>query len=145
MKPSDKEKPWQDKETLRQLYEDELMSQQDIADHFDNELTGHGIKYWLEKHGIEKRSRAEAAKLRWLKEVPNMHTHETGYEFWRDHTGNDERLVLVHRLLAVAVFGFDAVADKVVHHKNNVPWDNRPENIEIMTVAEHAVHHHNQE
>jgi len=47
----------------------------------------------------------------------------------------------VHRLLAVAEFGTEAVKDQHVHHKNEIPWDNRPENLELLTPAEHASHH----
>lgn len=46
-----------------------------------------------------------------------------------------------HRLLAVAEFGFEAIKDKVIHHKNNHRWDNRPANIEPMTHSEHAQTH----
>jgi hypothetical protein len=29
-----------------------------------------------------------------------------------------------------------------VHHKNHIPWDNRPENLEIIGHAEHTARHH---
>ena len=52
--------------------------------------------------------------------------------------------VRVHHL--VAIMGgecphdvFDP--DTVIHHKNEVKWDNRPDNLECMTRSGHAKHH----
>ena len=140
------DKPWQDRETLRELYVDKRMSQQDIADHFDNGITDQGVKYWLEKHGIDKRSRSESAKARWHKYPLRPYTDSThGYERIEDKYDGGDNRVLVHRLLAVAVFGIDEVKDMVVHHNApeadrswGVPWDNRPDAIELVTEEEHA-------
>jgi len=33
------------------------------------------------------------------------------------------------------------VKDKHVHHKNGIPWDNRPENLEAMSRQEHRTIH----
>jgi len=46
--------------------------------------------------------------------------------------------VYIHRLLAVAKYGFDAVEGKVVHHTTGHPLDNRPEAIEVMERDDHA-------
>jgi hypothetical protein len=62
----------------------------------------------------------------------------SGYAQWRN--GAVEH-VLVHRLLAVAEYGFDAVAGKHIHHKNGIRWDNRLENLEVLTPSEHAKLH----
>lgn len=59
------------------------------------------------------------------------------YEVWE----NTDFLVPVHRLLAVSVFDFDAVKGKHVHHKNGIPWDNRPSNIELHTASRHTTKH----
>jgi len=48
----------------------------------------------------------------------------------------------VHRLAAVAWFGFDAVKNKHVHHKNGIPWDNRECNLEPISPEEHNTIHH---
>lgn len=135
------DKPWRDEELMRKLYHEKRMSQREIADHFDNEITPGGIGYCLDELGIEKRSRAEAARIRWLKELPSIHSDVNGYEFYRTERDGDERKVLIHRLLAVAEYGLDAVKGKDVHHKNNIPWDNRLSNLELMTRPEHVKHH----
>lgn len=141
MKMSEAEKPWQDEETLRELYHERRMSMHDIADHF-GDLTWGGVKYWMEKHGIERRSRSESAKIRRQKELIKPYTDPThGYEILRnEYNGVDEK-VTVHRLLAVAMYGFDELRGKDVHHKNNIPWDNRPSNLDLMTRSEHVKHH----
>lgn len=53
-----------------------------------------------------------------------------------------QNYVRVSRLLAVAEHGFDAVGPGVdIHHKNGIPWDNRPANIEVIDKGEHAALH----
>ena len=97
--------------------------------------------YWehaSEDEGLERtRAGREAVKT----DHVSLHTIKRGYERINCNDGK----VRHHRLLAVAEFGFDAVKDKIVHHKNSIPWDNRPENLEIMTQAEHASLHKRQE
>lgn len=51
---------------------------------------------------------------------------------------NDGVEVAHHRLLAVAWFGVDEVDNKVVHHVNGIPWDNREGNLELLTSEEHG-------
>lgn len=136
------EKPWRDEELMRELYHDRRMSQREISDHFDNEITPGGVGYCLDELDIEKRTRAEAAEARWSKTPLKLTSHfYHGHEVWRDASGDKEYAVYVHRLLAVAEYGFEAVADMDVHHKNEIPWDNRPSNLELMTKSEHVKHH----
>ena len=72
-------------------------------------------------------------------------TDHSGYERWQDKCkASLDAIVRVHRLAAVAWFGFDAVADKHVHHKNGLSWDNREDNLELLTPTEHAETHHEQ-
>ena len=49
--------------------------------------------------------------------------------------------VAIHRLAAVAWFGWGAVSGNVVHHENGVPWDNRESNLTPMTLSEHSKLH----
>lgn len=78
-----------------------------------------------------------------------------GYEHWRSlerrpHTPGDRPEDVYcshHRLLAVvACYDVDEPLEDVledldakdVHHRSGVPWDNRPENLEVHSHGEHA-------
>jgi len=47
----------------------------------------------------------------------------------------------IHRLIAVAEYGFDAVVGAEIHHKSGVGWDNRPSNIEPIEPGDHTALH----
>jgi len=64
-----------------------------------------------------------------------------GYEAWRSWNKDGEELMYVHRLLAISEFGVEEVAGNHVHHKNKIPWDNRPENIEVKNEKQHLGDH----
>ena len=68
-------------------------------------------------------------------------TRADGYERWRSYEDGREVYVYVHRLLAVAEYGFEAVRGKHVHHKNGVHWCNWRENVEPRDPPEHAGYH----
>ena len=49
-----------------------------------------------------------------------------------------------HRLVMERIMGRPLLKSEVVHHKNGKPWDNRPENLELLgSNAEHIRKHHN--
>jgi len=130
--------PYQDKDTLEELYLNEKMSMADIGEHFDVPPTR--IGYWLDKHDIETRD----VHAHHSRDTAIYRMDDRGYmvwSAWNSEKGQNEYMV-VHRLLAVAEYGVEAVAGKVVHHKNDHKWDNRPENIELMTAEEHSRHHY---
>jgi hypothetical protein len=128
-----------DPDTLRTLYHDEGLSLAEIAER--STVTHQSISYHFDKHDIERRNRVEASRYASREEYASFGMASNGYELWRDFWDGSRDRMLVHRLLAVAEYGADEVADKVVHHKNNIRWDNRPDNIELMTPSEHAIHH----
>lgn len=119
--------PWRDEGLLRRKYVEEEKSTYQIGEELGCANTT--VWSWLQKHGIETRDQA--------REWPLDYHMERGYEVVSSSCGS----VRIHRLLAVAEFGFDAVCNNIVHHENGIPWDNRTENISLMSRGDHAAHH----
>lgn len=132
---SESDYPWQDAEKLETLYVERGMSTTEVGDKLG---TSSGvISKWLDRHGIDTRSISEAmTRHHGQRPLPFQTTHQ-GYEAWKGMVDGENVWVGVHRLAAVAWFGFDAVADGLVHHENDIPWDNRGENLQPMTRSEH--------
>ena len=113
----------------------------------ENDVSHKTISYWFEKFDLPKRG--TGGELPWVPfRTEEEGSQSAGYEKWRhavDYDGErvDHR-VSHHRLLAVAEFGFDAVAGMAVHHENGLKWDNRIENLSLKTAEEHAELHHKQ-
>ena len=51
------------------------------------------------------------------------------------------KYIYEYRLVAEQKIGRPLTDDEIVHHLNNNPADNRPENLEVMTQAQHASLH----
>lgn len=132
-------RPWQDESTLRELYVGRRMSMRKVAD----ELGAHHetISRWLKKYDIDTRGRKESLRVERYKQPAHYFTGEGGYERARTKIDGEQKSVQIHRLVAVAEYGLEAVNDSVVHHKNRIPWDNRPGNLVVMEWGEHGEHH----
>jgi len=140
------------KKWLRKQYIEKKRSAIDIADECDVHVDT--IYKRLEEFDIERRSIKEATGISDTigfegREHPAWHEHVTfythgrdNYEVWQHNWEGEQTSVFVHRLLAVAEYGLDALEDKQVHHKNGIKWDNRPENIELLSSSEHTKLHH---
>lgn len=133
----DKGDAWKDEDRLRRLYWDEGMTLEEIADKLGCEKTT--VMNWMKRLGVERQKTPE--------EKPAYYDTDTdGYERWKSKHNQRDYRVGVHQLLAIAdgadphkVFSGGAYN---VHHKNGVPWDNRAENVELITKSEHSTHHY---
>jgi len=133
---------WRDKGKLEKLYIEQELNTYEIGDKLD--CSSETVRRWLEKFDIKRRANytkrdnsgrnspcfVEYARFEWSQ----------GYPVWRSRA-DDRALVSVHRLAAVAWFGFDAVENYDVHHKNGFKHDTREENIELIDPKEHRSKH----
>jgi hypothetical protein len=123
--------PYKDPAWLKQKYHVERWSLHEIGDECG--VTAASVQYQMDKHDIPTRASN-------LEKPPTFYTDKEGYE----RVSCCSTPVYVHRLMAVAEFGFDAVAGIEVHHETNVPWDNRFENFMLMTKSQHSSWHNTQ-
>jgi len=117
----------EDKEWLKEQYYQKGRTCKEIADELGT-YSGR-VSQWLKKHDIS----------------PTEHPY-VGFNdgYLEIHTGVDgeSKHAQVHRLAAVAWFGYDEIAGKEIHHKNGVRWDNRESNLEPLSVSDHRSLHH---
>lgn len=127
-------RPWRDPDLLRELYHNQGMSLREIADELG--CVNSTVYKNMQKYDIEARDRR----------IPhaNLYTDRRGYERWQTWDVDRYRKVSVHQILAISegaspdeVFG----SGRATHHKNRIPWDNRPENVESMSQSEHVRRH----
>lgn len=130
---------YRDAETLRRLYWDKELSTVQIGELAD--VTPGTISEWMERHGIDRRDRIEAVKNGRSKRPATLGMTGGGYLEWVSQYNGNRSTVRVCRLLAIAEYGFDAVQDKHVHHKNEIPWLDYADNIELLDPDEHLRHH----
>lgn len=124
---------YDDPDTLRRLYHDEDLSTHEMAEQFD--CSPATVHKYMKKFEIERDPPTS-------ERPPHFSTHKPhGHEFVQTKVDGENKRVLIHRLVAVAEHGFDTVTDRVIHHKNGLPWDNRPSNLELLTQSEHAARH----
>ena len=124
-----------DREWLAEQYHGKGRSLSDIADECDvNAVT---IMNWMDRHNIPRRDASHHKRT----SPAQYTTEENGYERVASKHNGDFRQARIHQLVAIAN---GADPHKVFsggkyecHHKNRIPWDNRPENIELLDGIEH--------
>lgn len=102
------------------------------------------VRLWLRKWGVATRP----SGFRPGGISPNRKDRKVddfGYVMVRvtHHPNSRNGFILEHRLIMEKVLGRYLNSDEVVHHINNDPSDNRPENLLVMTVGEHSKMHRN--
>jgi hypothetical protein len=121
---------YRDAEWLREQYIEKDKTQEEIATECG--VRADTISYWCVKFGIGRNSSA------------CFDTTEKGYERWRCQSG-DQETVMVHRLLAtLKVDDLDELEGKHVHHVDGIKWDNRAENLQVVSPSEHKEIHENE-
>jgi predicted DNA-binding protein YlxM (UPF0122 family) len=129
------DKPWKDAALVNHLYHQEEMSGPEIADKLGCSITP--IYDRIEN----TRSISEANRI-WTWKLPlKVRTSSDGYEVFKTKVHGEPKRFAHHRLMAVAEYGLNALDGKVVHHKNGISWDNRPENLELMDQPNHVREH----
>ena len=149
IKPETTFAPWDDENILYEAYANEGKSAAQIADELG--CSRSHIRNKLKEYGIPRRSLSEAQLAKYLRDpdIP-IRTDRDGYERIEHHYNGERTRVAVHRLLAVAEFGFDALQGRHVHHGKdggrlpacNIPWANWPGNIELVKREKHEQKHH---
>jgi hypothetical protein len=116
------QKPYTDEHLLRSLCKHDF-TLREMAEAC--ECSAPTVLHYLRHYGITTGN--ERATGSSQSPVP-FQTRRDGYEYWKSgpHT------VLVHRLVAIAEWGFEAVADRIVHHCTEIPWDNRPSHLQLF-------------
>jgi len=122
---------------LRELYYGKSKTMSEVSDAIG--CSNYKVRKWMNKHDIERRDRSQAITMAYG--PLSMKTDHHGYEKFQHTYHNNNHVLQVHRLQAVAEYGFEAVADNHVHHRNNIPWDNRAENLDVLSGTEHKKRH----
>jgi len=135
--------PWRDEETLREEYVHKQRTTYELAEEWG--CNASTVNSWVRKYGLDKYSQLPKFTLgsRKDEELPDGKRNLSATReqlFHRDERGSLNR-IYHHRLLAVAEWGIDAICGKHVHHQNHIPWDNRAENLTLLTSTEHAQEH----
>lgn len=131
-------KPYTDPEWLRKKYYEEGYTTNEMADMAG--CTSPTILRHMDKNGMDRKPQFVRAP------PPRVEIDESGYERFRSTCKGERKMFKHHQLLAIAeglaepdeVFGEELID---VHHVNEVPWDNRPDNLEVLTRGEHMAKH----
>jgi len=133
----DKGDAWKDADTLRELYWDEGMTLEEVGNRLG--CAKKTVSNWMQRLDVDRRLTPE--------EKPAYYdTSAHGYERAKSKHNQRSYRVGIHQLVAIAngadPYKVFSGGEYNVHHKNGIPWDNRPENVELLTKSEHSSHHY---
>jgi transposase len=129
---SDDDTPWRDKNLLMLFYHGLGLSTRGVGYILD--CSKHSVARWLKNHDIplDDSNRDKP---------PYIDEDSDGYMTCMHYDGEEYQRFYLHRLLAVAEHGFDALNGKVVHHTTGHKLDNRRENLELLSKQKHHERH----
>ena len=127
--------PWYHESKLQEWYIEQQFTITEIA-----AKVGHSVSL-VQKHlidaGIPRRNSSGA----WSTHATFRTVLDTGME----EASGTHFTVRIHRLVMVAEHGFDALRNREIHHRNRIPFDNRPKNLELISAVDHTVLHHRED
>jgi len=133
------ETPWNDPERLVELYWGKGLSMAEMGERF-GESQG-VIAEAMNRHDIQRRDKQQAG-IEHNREKPVHHRTSTfGYEVWEISEYGNTSTIRVHRLAAVAWFGWEAVVDNDVHHRVPIRWLNTEDNLVPLSPQDHRRRH----
>jgi len=129
-------KQYQDENWLREKYIQEEHTTDEMAEMAG--CTKPTILRYMENYDIERRDKNYYRR----KKPPKIETKRAGHERVRARHRGTRYTVSIHQLVALShgiatpqeVFGESGC---VIHHKNEIPWDNRPCNLTLVSREEH--------
>lgn len=125
-------KVWEDEELMRTLIEDKGFSTIKVSEMFNcgqSSIARAKVEFKLDGKPDPR------------KKPPHHYWDSRGYETVCYDNGAEKGQFYIHRLIAIAEYGIEAVKENDVHHINGVKWDNRPSNIEVISPQEHGKIH----
>lgn len=134
--------PWRVREVLVETYFIRHMSLSETADVLG--CSAKTVLKWMERHGFPRRDKIE--ELRRVNSVNRASYSQTndGHQIWKSYHDGETTTVGVHVLTAIAdgADPYEVFSDGThIHHKNGVPWDNRGDNLEVLTISKHRRTH----
>jgi hypothetical protein len=127
--------PHKDSEILRELYHGYRLNLEEVGEILG--VCGETVRRWMVKFDIDRRYQPTPGV--WFGHDKSAH------EMWVTRDGNESAIaVYVAQLVAIAD-GADPSKvfseGKVVHHRNGIPFDNRPKNLEVLGRSRHQLIH----
>lgn len=118
---------------LRQKYCVENMTQKEIADELG--VSKSTISREMDKYDI---------KAQYNGSIHPSFSQSGGYLTVQARTSNGRKSMYVHRLIAFAHFdgSLDDFSNMQIHHRNKYKFDNRPDNLEVLSGRRHQATHH---
>jgi hypothetical protein len=126
----DQRQPWDSEEQLNEWYVEQGMNLREISNKVDVSTTT--VARRMSEAGIPRRGGGVRTAQ------STFRTNVDGYE----EVSGTHQTVPLHRLIAVAEWGFENVKNREVHHLNGCTFHNTLSNLQLCHPSEHTKLHH---